>query len=653
MERVLLKRLTIENFKGLKFFELKPNDDVTAVCGRNRSGKSTIADAFMWLLFGKNQKGVAQFAIMPRNTDTSVVEHIKPTVTGVFDVNGVEMELQRQFVQRWVNDKYDGNDTKCFKDGRGIGVKEYQAVVDDIVNFNVFKLLTNPLEFFRMKWDEQRSLLMNIAGVSDSMTDDMPKAVKDIVKTNTIDESMQGLANKIKKNESEQKECDIIIRNNNKRLAQGTTKSLEDAQAQKTEVEKLLEDVEAELKGGSDAIKVHNAKIQVFRDSIKAKEQQIKQLIEAAQKKEYDRVKELNKGIDQLSDEINKLSDNIRNKKKELDAAKDEQSKLHKEVESKRTKLQDISKQFDEVSARQFTRATCLICPITNEECCDEALCLRHTNEQTELMRKFNTNKADELRKLNEEGVKIKGEGEVAAKQEKEAVAKVEKIEAELKALESDKTAKIDESNTMNYAIANILNEADVPECEPVRNEIKRMETEMENIENQSEDTEATTELVEKKKALMETRDAIVNDINLYKDTDKQNERIAELQKDIIDLKREKKVLTDYTEGVYRATEEAVNKMFSVVHFKLFEYNYSSEEAKPTCTPSVNGTPIDDVNSADVINAGLDIINTLVAYYGINVPVFIDNAESVNQFIHVNSQLILMKVTEDATLRVE
>ena len=241
----------------------------------------------------------------------------------------------------------------------------------------------------------------------------------------------------------------------------------------------------------------------------------------------------------------------------------------------------------------------------------------------------------------------------IGEKQEKEAVAKVEKIEAELKALESDKTAKIDESNTMNYAIANILNEAAVPECEPVRNEINRMETEMENIKNQSEDTEATTELVEKKKALMETRDAIVNDINLYKDTDKQNERIAELQKDIIDLKREKKVLTDYTEGVYRATEEAVNKMFSVVHFKLFEYNYSSEEAKPTCTPSVNGTPIDDVNSADVINAGLDIINTLVAYYGINVPVFIDNAESVNQFIHVNSQLILMKVTEDATLRVE
>ena len=63
--------------------------------------------------------------------------------------------------------------------------------------------------------------------------------------------------------------------------------------------------------------------------------------------------------------------------------------------------------------------------------------------------------------------------------------------------------------------------------------------------------------------------------------------------------------------------------------------------------------PYADANRAAQINAGLDIINTITRHYGITAPVFIDNAEAVNELITCDSQVIRLLVSKDKTLRVE
>ena len=67
----------------------------------------------------------------------------------------------------------------------------------------------------------------------------------------------------------------------------------------------------------------------------------------------------------------------------------------------------------------------------------------------------------------------------------------------------------------------------------------------------------------------------------------------------------------------------------------------------------VNGVPYADANRAAQINAGLDIINTITRHYGITAPVFVDNAEAVNELIPCDSQVIRLLVSKDKTLRVE
>ena len=65
------------------------------------------------------------------------------------------------------------------------------------------------------------------------------------------------------------------------------------------------------------------------------------------------------------------------------------------------------------------------------------------------------------------------------------------------------------------------------------------------------------------------------------------------------------------------------------------------------------GVPYMNVNNGQRINLGIDIINTLSMAYGVKVPLFVDNAESVTRLEHCCSQIIRLVVSEnDKELRV-
>ena len=53
------------------------------------------------------------------------------------------------------------------------------------------------------------------------------------------------------------------------------------------------------------------------------------------------------------------------------------------------------------------------------------------------------------------------------------------------------------------------------------------------------------------------------------------------------------------------------------------------------------------------INAGLDIINAICKFEGITVPIFTDNAESINELLPTQSQIIRLVVSEDDKLTIK
>ena len=110
--------------------------------------------------------------------------------------------------------------------------------------------------------------------------------------------------------------------------------------------------------------------------------------------------------------------------------------------------------------------------------------------------------------------------------------------------------------------------------------------------------------------------------------------------------------MLEFSKARAAAIESRVNGMFKMVRFKMFDTLVNGTEVE-TCVATVDGVPYDDgLNNAKCINAGIDIINAICAHIGVRAPIFIDNAESVNEIIPTDSQLVRLVVSNDKQLTI-
>jgi hypothetical protein len=144
----------------------------------------------------------------------------------------------------------------------------------------------------------------------------------------------------------------------------------------------------------------------------------------------------------------------------------------------------------------------------------------------------------------------------------------------------------------------------------------------------------------------------------------RQDERIAELEN------QEKELAAKYEQiqkGIYLCElytrkkasllDEKINNRFKTLRFRLFieQQNGGTADDCEALVPCASGmVPFKSANNAARINAGLEVIDTLAEYYGVELPVFIDNAESVTRIQHTAAQVIRLVVSEaDKKLRFE
>ena len=97
--------------------------------------------------------------------------------------------------------------------------------------------------------------------------------------------------------------------------------------------------------------------------------------------------------------------------------------------------------------------------------------------------------------------------------------------------------------------------------------------------------------------------------------------------------------------------ERRCAEAFRHVKFRMLDIQLNGNEVA-TCYATYQGVRYADLNSAAQVNAGLDIINTLCRHYGIQVPIFIDNAEGINEIEKTESQMIQLVVSEDRPMKV-
>ncbi len=237
-------------------------------------------------------------------------------------------------------------------------------------------------------------------------------------------------------------------------------------------------------------------------------------------------------------------------------------------------------------------------------------------------------------------------------KKKSEKLAEIEKYAGQLKLDLQHANEVISELSNKKYEYQ------DLP-IEPIR--LQEIDKELDEAKSKLSDfsLDNKKDLLEKKDSLNADLEEINKKLSLQGQNEKIDERIKELEKQEKELAKayeeQQRIIylcEEYTKTYVDLVSDKINDSFDLVKFKLFE-NQINGGITETCEATFEGVPYSDLNNAAKINAGLDVINSLSDKLDLKVPIFIDNAESVNELIKTDTQLVRLVVSKDKELRID
>lgn len=650
MKEVFLKKLILKNFKKIQDLTVEFTDKNTFICGGNGTGKTTLQDAFLWLLFGKDSTNRADtnFNIKTLGEDGKPILHLVHSVTGVLSINGRDVELQRNYVEKWGSGVNAGvlqnHATEFYLNGVKLKTKkEYDAEVAAILPEDVFRMITNPLYFPTMKAQDQKAMLLEMAGnvTNEEVANINPKFQEliSLISGRTLEQLAKEIASKKSAIKDELK--GIPGRIDSVRDAMPESEDWAVLEKEIADKKEKIKDIDSQLADKSKQIEAE----------FKAKSELQKQIGNkklAKSQRENEIRQNANKSYHDVLDNISKLEYQVKSKDAEISRKQEEHSRIKANIEALNNDLEVLRGKFYAIDAEtlQYPEGA-FICPTCKRELEVEDI----QAKQQELQDNFNLNKANRLKAVQNEG--------------KEKAAKVEELKKQCSIIQATITQLSNEKeilvHNINECKGNMPEEQDTqkiilsdPTWLSLSNEIVDLENQL-KAEAKSIDT---TELKEAKAILSEAidelnkklgkRDTIERSNKVIEDLedrrDKNNEALAEQE-------RLEFLVQDFQKEKDNKLMERINGMFSLVKFSFISEKLNGNEAI-TCFCSVDGVPFADVNNASKINAGLDIINAICRSVGITAPIFIDNRESVNDLIPTMSQVINLVVSKDKSLMI-
>lgn len=660
MKRVILKSLSLTNWKGEQQRTTDFNEVETNIFGENGLGKTRHFDAFMWLLFGKDSQDRKDFNIKSI-VDGKPLEKVECEVNGILEVDGDIIKLRRAFVEKWVKPRgqveevFKGNETECYWNDTPVNVTEFAKRINAIIDDSVFKMVTNPLFFANMKWQNQREQLFQLAGTitDNEIASDNGDflALLDKISGKGLQDFKRELSARKKRLKDDLAQIQPRI-DQTTRLMPG----VEDYSA----LEKELAQVDSEIANIDKAISDKTTAIRQQYEGVQKKQAEINELKQKRQQVLHDEQTRVREVAYSANASRRELESNIKASERELETmqrgvsmAERELKELRGKVASKKTEVEELRSEWHKENERVYTvDSTTITCPLYNF-CCDNPKANANLQEAQTLGReKFNEAKATKLSDMTANGGKM---NEVITSLEQDVINAEKRLENAKNELEEKQYSIANLKNQLSSLPSveeSIVKPEEINEYVQLTGQIRTLEA---NLDSGTEKIDAT-ELQDCKKEFQQQRDEIKGRLASRELITKYKGEVAlletqgkDLAQQIADAEREEYTIQNFTKAKIEECERRINSLFSIVKFKLFDYTIDGNESE-TCVPMVDGVPFQSVNTAGKVNAGLDIINALTKFYGILAPIFIDGRESVNRLIKTESQIINLVVSHDKEL---
>lgn len=609
--RIQLKQLRLTNFKGIRDLTIVFKDK-TDILGANATGKTTIFDAFSWLLFDKDSLSRKEFGIKTYQPDGDTLHGVDHTVAGILDIDGEELRLIKTYSEKWTKKRgspeatFSGHTTSYWIQDVPVKQKEYQERIESIIPEETFKLLSNPLYFNEiLDFRKRREVLLSL--VDEVTQEDVFQANESLeplrafaIPVAEVQKMQKAQAAKLNK---ELQEFPIRIDELTKTKVDANIEGLKEQQEQLTAKRNAVND---RLLDAAEAMKVNDEKY--------ARISSLKMNLRAM---EYEREQKNRDNQRKTDDDRHLVRSRLERSEQEIQSLRNDRARMIVELDKLRTEYRDTAEKEIESD--------------THCQYCKQAL----PEDQLESLRKeIQMNKSNRLEE-------IIAEGEMKSKALEDVDHRIKSVADQIEGMakELENIADVD------------LTEVQLPkEYTEMREELEQLETELvqppADVDTwKAERARLDTQLreIEGKLFHQEQNEKTDKKIQEHKDKAKETAKLYEKAQQILILCEE------YTKTHVDLVTEKLNASFGLVRFKLFEQQINGGIAE-TCEALINGVPYADANHAAQINAGIDVINTLSKHYGITTPIFVDNAEAVNVLEKTDSQLIRLVVSDDKEL---
>ncbi len=645
---ITLHKLTLKNFKGIKNFTFEPNGQNMKIFGDNATGKTTLYDAFLWILFDKDSSNRKNFTIKPLDSTGNEQHGLEHTVEAILQINGNPLILKKTYQEKWTKKRgsaekqFTGHETLYWVDDVPVKAREYQKQINTIISEDIFKLITNPMYFNTyLSWQDRRELLLEIAGdISDEeviASNSALSRLTDILNGKSTDDYKKILHERIKKINDEIAKIPIRIDELNSTLA-GEDVDYSGIEIELTQRKDELAEIEKQMLSANAIV-----------EQCLAQQKRLGKLYHTLNLKKAELEQETNAGHNALAEESRQLKNTIAEIENEFGILESRFKVTSDEKQNLVTKMDELRKKWVEINAETFTEpeADSLICPT----CGQDLPAVQREAKINTARETFNNSKTARLNKITAEGKSLKGK---VQELEDKLVGNQQRIREKTNAHKKAQS-QLEELQAKLNAPREIQNVEQHPEYQQIQQQIAQIEAE---IQTPPEDT--TTTLLSQKQAVsakIERLNAILNNREVRERTLK---RIAELKgqertlaQQIANLEGQRHLIEQFIVTKVNLLESAINNRFRTVTFKMFLVQIN-EGVKECCETLINDVPFADANNGAKINAGLDIIDTLTKHYGVSTPVFIDNMEAITKPLQIDSQVIGLIVSEaDKQLRVE
>ena len=678
MKKVLIKSISMQNYRcfyGEKEFHADFGKR-TRISGKNGSGKSTVMNAFMETLTGKNADGTQTDNVRPI-VDGKGLEGVDVVRTVVLDIDGKETEIKKITKQK--RERVDG--VMQYVPGSNVnsytvdGISFNQKKLDEFISENICPPETllaccNPNAFLSLKsTTDMRAFLEKMAGFDlneyiKSMGVEFAE-VEEITKGHPI-EQVQKILNK---QLTDQKKATTKTETEWKYEKGKAFDSGEDDVTRLTEKKASYENqisiLDEQEKSLDDVMAAYDQK---SKDILDLKFEQ-SEIVRKANEGLVQRRKALDNEIFSLGQEKKSAENDLRMAEMELRHANMGIERHTAEVKQAQTDWKTYyereypEENLERIKAEQFDENS-LVCPTCGQDLPEEqAEKIRDDFEQKKAKRikdeegiktAFYEAKDKKLTEITESGNKAAADLKEAKKAHEEAEQKIAELNQKITSLAMEIQKKQAELSKLPESV----DLSDNAEYQKISAEIEKSEEALKQMNNGSEQRR---EITDKRNGFIRECakiDAEINNIKRKKqaheeDVEKLYQAFRESSQKEADIQKRKDILKNFSIKKNERIAEMINPYFEEFQFNFLSYTQSNDPVE-VCEMIRKGVEYRNLNYSDQLICKVDLLCGFQKIQGVSLPIFVDNAESINVSRRpvTNRQMIFLDVT-DGDLKVE